>query len=227
MQARGRQSEARSMSRVLFCTERLSRLNCDGTIVLEMTPDPLECLSSAMNKSYDKIIIDLFTLDPVRRSLLFDLCRELKNNALTRGMEVIAILAGQDRPGLDKLYRTGIDRAVPLPVKSRRPDTADLDLPKVIADARKTQDLRAQICPLIGYEPGGGLASCGAHGNRLILGSDRLANMCCIKEHARCEFFLRHESSPGSGGAAHSGCKADICLPNSSRKAGPGNETQD
>lgn len=191
MHARERKETMPPKCRILFCTENSPLDNYAGKFDLECVPEPLKCLSLASAGIHDTVIVDLPACDPVRRGLLFELCGELKGNALTHGIKVIAILAMQDHPGLEKLHRSGIDLVFPAPEVQDGSNPAPVDLLNAIDAARQPQVLLAQLCPFINYNSSVGIASCRAQRDRLILGRQRLARLCCVEEHTSCEFFLK------------------------------------
>jgi hypothetical protein len=204
MHERESKETMRSRRRILFCTENPPVDRLEATFELKCVSEPLKCLSLAVTCGYDIVIEDFKGCEPVRHNLLFELCHELKSNVLTRGMTVIAILAWYDCPGLERLYRAGIDLVLPVLGIRDELNPAPINLLEAMDSARQPKDILAQLCPFVSYDPETGITACNAHRNRLILGGQRLTKLCCSVKHAACEFFLKQATATKPQSDIHS-----------------------
>ena len=152
------------------------------------TLSPLQCLNRAEAGGAILLVFSAATCS--QRSEMLELVGMLKNNAATRGHDVIALLSSRHRGLIEALAAKGADFVV---IRNDIPDSDGMDsmLRELSIDDAPQRYLQ-EMCPHIAYTPfdcEGELIVCEAYKRRLVIGPARMHALCEKPVHAGCEYF--------------------------------------
>lgn len=160
---------------------------------------PMECFSRAVLGKVQFIVIIFSDRTISARFPVFELCRCLKQNSLTKEIPVIVLMDSIHREILVKFHETGVTL-----FKNYKSDLC-IDLNQV-KDLIGTRDQAVnlpgflkKLCPALNYikiDDQHELAVCGAYRNRMALGGMRLHEVCETLEHLNCDYFINSGMMP-------------------------------
>jgi len=161
-------------------------------------PDAVSCLSEAMTGSYDLVAVELEKAEGDAGREILQLCRVLKSNRLTCDKPLLVILYSINRGLIDRLDKDGADYVIHL---ADNDGLRSLDRLSEAVDRLDNSDIPAalleKVCPFLhssSPDVGGEIFSCGAHGDILVLGRQRVNSFCSAPDHRACPFFLAPKS---------------------------------
>lgn len=163
--------------------------SCNG----ELTTSPTTCLSRAIDEKPEVIVVRIGKVTIPMREALVELCWALKHNTFTYAIPILVLLHAKHRRLLEKLHRAGVDfveygdPASVDPEKVRRIVSGDLPENRLAV-----QILR--LCQFLNYreiDARHEMTVCGAHQNRLVLGGQRLQELCHTTDYRHCAYYLK------------------------------------
>ena len=153
----------------------------------------LSCLSRAMGEQPEIIVIRMGKGSLHMHEEIVELCTVLKRNSHTNSIPILVLLHSKHRKLLEKLNQAGVEVIkycddTPLnPEKTRR-----------LIEKFQPEDLLPfqleRLCPFLNYEKidtWREMTVCGAYLNRMVLGGQRLRDICHTTDHHHCIYF-RH-----------------------------------
>lgn len=158
----------------------------------EWVSSPVLCLNRAVNEKPEIIVIRIRAAAIGIRSALLELCMALKQTDGTRSIPILALLDTKHRKLLEDLGRAGVDYIAfceDVLVK----DEFTGRLVQTLNSSASLAYQRDMLCPCLNYiktDANHEMTVCGAYLNRLVLGGDRLNNLCHTQAHHNCEHYL-------------------------------------
>jgi len=159
----------------------------------DIVQTPMECFSRAVLGKTQFIVVILSGRNISARSLVFELCRCLKKNPLTKEIPVIVLMDSIHREILVKFHESGVT----LFKNYKSGSCIDLNQIKDLIGGRdqavNLRGLLKKICPALNYikiDDRYELIVCGAYMNRMALGGIRLHEVCETHNHLNCEYFV-------------------------------------
>lgn len=158
-----------------------------------ITSNALTCLFEATNKDFGLLIVCL----PVRqlkiRPTMLELCHCLKIHPSTKIKPMVVSIDGLHREITRKLADTGARFTdVRIPGVPIDPDSL-MDRVQSNESLIKIERMLPRLCPCIQYQQIDEfreLTTCGASGNRMVLGGQRRHEVCETEDHIFCDHFL-------------------------------------
>lgn len=169
----------------------------DGTAITAddaiIASNALTCMYEATSRDFGLIIICLAVNQVKLRQNMLELCHCLKTHKLTKSKPIVVSVDGLHREITAKLADAGVRYMdVRVPGASIDPDSlinrVQSNYPSV-----KIDRILHRLCPYIHYEPideRSELTTCGAYGNRMVLGGQRRHEVCETEDHIYCDQFL-------------------------------------
>ena len=183
---------------VLICRldQKLKPVNHDKATI---TDNLLTCLSQAAGEDFELIIISFSLSQIAARQGIIDLCACLKNRPLSKNRPLCAVMTALHRSMAVKLQRAGVEF-----LKIRNPDVRfDVEqLSTLIREANmsvRIERVLGRLCPFLNYFPIDAqreIITCGAYKNRMVLGGERLHEICESEAHLFCHYFLNPKVHP-------------------------------
>lgn len=158
----------------------------------EWVSSPVLCLKRVVNEKPEIIIVRIRAAAIGIRSALLELCMALKQTDGTRSIPILVLLDAKHRKLLEDLGCAGVDYILYCD------DVSDDDeftgrLVRNLNSGDSLAHQRDMLCPCLNYlktDANHEMTVCGAYLNRLVLGSDRLNNLCHTPTHRHCEYYL-------------------------------------
>jgi hypothetical protein len=180
-------------------TNGLNLLWCDTACEVDVSASeeawassPVRCLAMAIERRPRIIAVRFGNRSLRERAALVELCATIKHHRLTRASTVVALLGSWHRALMESLQRAGVDYIRPVDRRHEdfggfRPILGGLGLED------RPRSLLAAMCPCLHYRPIDSrheLTVCGAYRDRMVLGGNRLRDVCHGANHLICEYFL-------------------------------------
>lgn len=153
---------------------------------------PIRCLEMAVDRQPELIVVRFGNVPIRERGILVELAAALKRSPHTRQSLVLALLHEKHRKLLEEVHLAGVDFVRYVDVIP--PDPARL---RELAAGLGPEDRPARhlsaMCPFLNYsgiDARHELTVCGAYLDRMVLGGDRLHQVCEIGAHRECPYFL-------------------------------------
>lgn len=159
---------------------------------LTIVNSPVTCLQKAVRNSYDLIVIFQNFRSLKARFALIKLCSKLKKNPETGQIPLLCILAVKHRGVLEQLRNVGADYARFFDQDNPISKNELAALVESPSENCRIERVLSRICHYINYFPISRhqeIMYCGAYRNRLVLGPQRLQNICETKNHKNCQYF--------------------------------------
>ena len=177
---------------ILLCRfqEDDTKITADDAII---TSNALTCMYEATSREFGLVIICLTVRQLKRHQDMLELCHCLKTHPLTKSKPMVVSVDGLHREMTAKLADDGVRfMDVRNPGAPIDPDSL---LNRVQSDDPSIQIDRIlhRLCPCIHYEPideHRELTTCGAYGNKMVLGGQRRHEVCETEDHIYCDQFL-------------------------------------
>ena len=153
---------------------------------------PIQCFDKAVDMNPELIAVRFGQMPVGESGILVELITALKRNSHTRRRPVLALLHSKHRKLLEEIHLAGADFV-------RYVGETMLDPPRLnqIIDGLNPDDRLAAhlavLCPFLHYNSMDSrheLIVCGAYLDRMVLGGDRLHQLCETEDHRQCEYFL-------------------------------------
>ena len=166
----------------------------DVNLELAVVTSPASCLCHTLEGALTAVAISFQQTSMRQRQALIELCATLRKNAHTARIPLLAVLSCANRNLLERLREVGVELAT----ISQSEDSSLLQrLSSFTAGGSsqfKLETILCRICPYINYVPISGskeIVFCAAYRNRLVLGSERLTDLCETRAHKTCDYFIR------------------------------------
>lgn len=158
---------------------------------------PVQCLDRAITDHPDVIVVRFGDIRLRERDALVELCGVLKQNHYTKGIRIVALLCSKHRVVIERLGNAGVDYVKFL--EKVKPSQASIDI--TTNEPEPTDLLNFQfemLCPYLHYSKMDSrheMTVCGAYLDRMVLGGQRLHELCETQGHLHCEYFLNPRTS--------------------------------
>ncbi|MFH1059054.1 MAG: hypothetical protein V1797_10330 [Pseudomonadota bacterium] len=156
--------------------------------LLTYCDSPLDFLAKVAISSPQSLVVFVEGDSLKERDAVLDFCAGLRGHPTTSNLPLVCVLHARHRRLLEQLSQAGVEKVAfrsqkaPLPVG---PGLKNLGEP--------LEEILTQTCPYLQHLPVDRrkeMAYCGAYRNRLVLGRDRLLDVCENPSHQSCPFFL-------------------------------------
>lgn len=121
------------------------------------------------------------------RDAALEFCASLREHPATGSLPLVCVLPERHRRLLERLSQAGVEKV------AFRPQRAPLPMgPGLRNLGEPLAEVLAQTCPYLQHlavDRRKEMAYCGAYRNRLVLGRDRLLDVCGNDAHRACPFF--------------------------------------
>ena len=169
----------------------------DGTAIIAddaiIASTALTCLYEATSRDFGLIIICLAVHQVKLRQNMLELCHCLKTHPLTINKPMVVSVDGLHREITAQLADAGVRYMdVRMPGASIDPDSLTNRVQSG-GSSIKIDRILHRLCPYINYEPideRSELTTCGAYGNRMVLGGQRRHEVCETEDYIYCDQFL-------------------------------------
>lgn len=168
---------------------RQTILVCDHSGVINSkymtTVSPIDCLNKALETSFDLVVVNFFGVSPSNRYLYVDLCKALRLHALN----VVAVMYVPHRALLVQLHNADVEYYEPLPAREYNTIPFEISPNQRLT---KLSDTLADCCPMIHYIviDEDERILCGKCNDKLVLGLRRQQEICTVKAHLGCSYFI-------------------------------------
>ncbi len=160
---------------------------------LTIARSPMACMDAAVTKKYAGILIYFAARKIKARDTLVELCSDLNNIPITCSTRKCVSLLCRNRDLLVKLKESGLEYVdVRLPTESADPWRMWERLNALASSLRIDAHL-SRLCPFLRYKPisdQNEMITCAAYRNRMVLGGQRLRDVCQAEAYLQCEFYL-------------------------------------
>lgn len=149
---------------------------------------PLDFMAKATMSRPTALVVFVEGDSLKERDAVLEFCAGLRGHPTTSGLPLVCVLHARHRRLLEQLSQAGVEKvafrsqAAPLPVG---PGLRNLGEP--------LEKVLSQTCPYLqqlAVDRRKEMAYCGAYRNRLVLGRDRLLDVCENDAHRACSFFI-------------------------------------
>ncbi|MFH1152339.1 MAG: hypothetical protein V1793_00865 [Pseudomonadota bacterium] len=158
---------------------------------------PVHCLNQAIAGNPNTVVIRFGDFKFRERDALIDLCSVLKQNQYTKSIEIIALLSSRHRVVMERLRHAGVDYVKFLAKVD--PSQASIDITAHEPEPRDQLNYQLEIlCPYLCYskiDSRHEMTVCGAYLDRLVLGGQRLHEICETQGHHHCEYYMNPRCS--------------------------------
>ena len=155
---------------------------------LWVSDDPVAFLSRATQGHASGLVVYVSGADLGQRKKAVELCEALARHPLSGPLPLVAVVSQRHRGLLASLAEAGVRWVVFRPAGARLPVVPPPEHP-----GQSLAQVLLDICPFLNHQPVDDtheLAYCGAYLNRLVLGRDRLLELCEHPSHQACPYFL-------------------------------------
>ncbi|MCU0599385.1 MAG: hypothetical protein MUE70_09040 [Desulfobacterales bacterium] len=187
-------SLARCTRFLIFATSNIDVSSFEG----QWVSSPIRCLGRAVEVRPQIIAIRFGQMPIQDRQILVDLCTELKQNSFTSECKLLLLLHRKHRKLIEDLANTKADY-----IRFMGDDKLDLVLMREIINGLGPEDrlesLLISICPFLNYtaiDTHHELKVCGAYLDRMVLGDNRLNEICETANYHCCEYYLNPRTIP-------------------------------
>lgn len=153
---------------------------------------PVQCLNQAIIEQPDSVVIRFGDIKLDERDALVELCCVLKQNPYTRDMGVIALLRSKHRRVMEQLRDAGVEDVKIL--AKLDPTQALTDITSLEPESKNPVNVLLELlCPYLHYsriDSWHEMTVCGAYLDRMVLGGQRLEDICETRAHLYCENCL-------------------------------------
>ena len=162
----------------------------------EWVCSPTQCLARAIVGSPGIMVVHFGPMLFQQREALVKLCADLKKNTETGKPPLLALLHQRHRRLIEDLKKAGVDF-----VKFITETHLSASLMIEMIDGLNTEDRverhLAVLCPYLHYDAFDAsheMTVCGAYLDRMVLGGERLHEVCETENHLTCKYFLNPRS---------------------------------
>lgn len=182
---------------ILLC-DTTWRIGPVQTFCEELAATPIQCLEKAVETIPALIVIRFGRLPIKERNALVELSAALKRNSHTRKCPILALLRSKHRKLLEDLVRAGVE-FVRYSGDIRLDSIQMEDIVEGLGPNDRLARQLNNICPNLHYsgiDSRSEMTVCGAYLDRMVLGGDRLHEICETEEHLHCEYYLNPRVKP-------------------------------
>lgn len=159
---------------------------------MEVVKSPIICLVRSIEQRPELMIVRFSQNSARDRRYLLELCAALKRISRSWGGSVLVLLPAMHRRLLEELDAAKVDYVGFETGTALEPENLTMCLAQ--PDSRTSPRHCLQVlCPFLHYLPISGeheMVVCGAYLDRLVLGGNRLHQLCETKKHYHCDHFL-------------------------------------
>ena len=162
------------------------------------TRTALACLNEATQKQFAFILIQLPAQPVSARDGIFSLCQCLKTNPRTRETPVLVWLEAIHREIIMEMHRIKVRYIKVSPFSQPIASESLIHVMKRKNASVRTDCILDKLCPFLHYssiEGGCEMISCLAYGDRMMLGGERLHEICETSDHLYCKYFMNPKPS--------------------------------
>ncbi|MCA1906293.1 MAG: hypothetical protein LDL11_06875 [Desulfarculus sp.] len=155
---------------------------------LWVSANPVAFLSRATQGEASGLVVYVAGGDLSQRKEALELCEALAHHPASSRLPLVAVVSQRHRGLLASLAAAGVKWVVFRPSGAKLPVSPPTENP-----GQPLARVLREICPFLNHQPVDDkheLAYCGAYLNRLVLGRDRLLDLCENPAHQACPYFL-------------------------------------
>ena len=155
-----------------------------------VTDTALACLEEAIEGDYNLVVVCVSSGGHIDRAI--ELCTCLKRNPLMRNTPTFVSIDRWHRDIAIRLKDAGLDFMGVRKANHHIDPGHVLDLVRKAATSVQVDRILDRLCPFLHYQRikwQGELITCGAWHNRMVLGGQRLHEVCESNTHLHCEYF--------------------------------------
>lgn len=181
--------------RVLVYKPRLEE-DQPRTAAVTYCDSPLDFLTRAATARPDSLVVFVEGDSLKERDAMVEFCASLRQHPITSDLPLVCVLPARHRVLLEKLRQAGVEK-----VAFRSREAALPTGPWLTHLGEGLDQVLAQTCPHLRHlavDRRKEMAFCGAYRNRLVLGRDRLLEVCENPSHQSCPFFLSPHQAEAS-----------------------------
>jgi len=165
-------------------------LNSEGMLI---THNPIDCFTKALSVNPGLILIIFSARIVSMQDQVIELCSCFKDNPITKEIPILVLMEILHRDLIVKLQKARVAA-----IEIYRPNVS-IDLRNMATRALNNEpflninQLLKKLCPSLNsikIDNQRDLTVCRAYGNRMVLGGERLHEICETSNHLHCDYFL-------------------------------------
>lgn len=176
--------------KILLCDSNEEMYN--GVLGIDVVNSPVLCLHQAITMQPELIVVTMRNVQSKERMTQIELCSILKENKLSKEIPILVLLDECNKRVFELLQKAGVDYASTFDLTEELTGLNEFIKLEFDPEYQLSYQLK-QICPKLNYsriDSQRELTVCGAYLDRMVLGGNRLHDICLTKEHYNCPYYL-------------------------------------